>query len=280
MTPVQTINNRWSTECELLQCVDCGGSLEASDESLACMSCRRQYPIREGMLETLKPLAGNNRVAADFYNGPLWPKFRFWEKVTFWINGGERRSRSHIMKHLPNLSGTRLLEVAIGDGANLPLIPDDCQVYGNDISIVQLHGCRRRCPGRDLRLILGEAEKLPFRDHTFDNVLSVGAFNYFNDPLGSLREMARVVKPTGMIVVADEVPDLPNKTLFGRWIGLPQLDRWFMSRFMKLGPDFTDMVDRHRDLKLEPIARAVLDDWQIHSLWFKVGYCIVGRPKA
>jgi ubiquinone/menaquinone biosynthesis C-methylase UbiE len=281
MAQVQTPTNTWSAECELLQCVDCGASLELSaDDALTCLGCQRVYPIRRGILETLKPLAGNNKVAADFYNGPLWPKFRFWEWLTFFINGGERRSRSHIMKHLPNLSGTRLLEVAIGDGANLPLIPADCQIYGNDISTVQLENCQKRNPDRGLRLILGEAERLPFRDHTFDNVLSVGAFNYFNDPLGSLREMARVVKPGGLVVVSDEVPNLPNRMLFGRWVGLPQFDRWFMSRFMKLGPEFTDMVDRHRDLKLEPIAREVLDDWQIHSLWMKVGYCIVGRPKA
>jgi hypothetical protein len=53
-----------------------------------------------------------------------------------------------------------------------------------------------------------------------------------------------------------------------------------MSRLMHLGPEFTDMVDRHRDLKLEPIVREVLDDWQIHSLWYNVGYCVVGRPRV
>jgi hypothetical protein len=89
--------------------------------------------------------------------------------------------------------------------------------------------------------------------------------------------MARVVKPGGSVVVADEVPNLPNR-MIGHWIGLPNLDRWIMSRFMNLGPEFTDMVDKHRNLKLEPIVRDALADWQIHSLWFKVGYCIVGRP--
>ncbi|HEY7315013.1 MAG TPA: class I SAM-dependent methyltransferase, partial [Gemmataceae bacterium] len=194
-------------------------------------------------------------------------------------NGGERRARRQIMKYMPNLSGTRLLEVAIGDGANVSFVPPDCQIVGNDISIVQLTNCRRRHPGRELRLFLGEAENLPFRDHSFDNVLSVGAFNYFNDPLKSLREMARVVKPGGLVVVSDEVPNLPNR-LIGHWIGLPKLDRWIMSRFLNLGPEFTDMVDKHRHLQLEPIVRETLIDWQIHSLWFTVGYCIVGRPKV
>lgn len=278
-TQTQTPPSTWIADLELLHCVSCQGRLEpTADDALTCTACGRAFPIRAGILETMESLKGNNKVAADFYNGPLWPKFRFWEWFTFLCNGGETRARRQVMRHLPPLSGMRLLEVAIGDGSNLPLIPKDCLVFGNDISTVQLAGCRKRFPKRDLRLILGEAESLPFRDHTFDHVLSVGAFNYFNDPLRSLLEMARVVKPGGLVVVSDEVPDLPN-WMIGHWIGLPQFDRWVMSRVMKLGPEFTDMVDRHRDLKLEPIVREVLDDWQIHWLWRKVGYCIVGKPK-
>lgn len=283
MTATQTLSQTWASDCELLQCPDCGGRIEPSaangQEGLACLSCQRTFAIRDGLLDMLKPLEGNNKIAADFYNGPLWPRFRIWEWLTFLVNGGERRARRQIMKYLPNLSGTRLLEVAIGDGANVPLIPGDCHIYGNDISTVQLANCRRKHPGRDLHLYLGEAENLPFHDHTFDNVLSVGAFNYFNDPLKALQEMARVVKPDGWIVVSDEVPNLPNR-LIGSWIGLPRLDRWILSRFLHLGPDFADMVDRHRHLQLEPIAREALSDWHIHSLWFTVGYCIVGRPKV
>lgn len=280
MPLLHSVANPWLAECELLQCVSCAGPLEsADDDALACHGCGRRYPIRHGVLETMQSLRGNNKVAADFYNGPLWPCFRFWERVTWFCNGGERRARGHIMKHLPDLSGTRLLEVAVGDGSNLPLIPEDCRVFGNDISPVQLGACHRRFPQRDLRLVLGEAEGLPFRDRTFDNVLSVGAFNYFNDPLKALKEMARVCKPGGRVVVSDELPSLPNRML-GYWVGLPQLDRWVMSRLLKLGPDFTDLVDKHRNLKLEPIVREALDHWQIHSLWFKIGYCIVGRPKG
>ena len=104
MTLTQTMSNPWLADCELLQCVSCGGQLEpASDDALTCAACARHYLIRDGVLETLQALEGNNKVAADFYNGPLWPRFRFWEWCTFLVNGGERRARRQIMKHLPNL---------------------------------------------------------------------------------------------------------------------------------------------------------------------------------
>ncbi len=272
--------NDWSDALPILQCRTCGGDLTAEqDEAIACTACGRRFPIRDGVIDMLAGLEGNNRVAAEFYDGPLWPRFRIWEYVVFFFSGGIRRSRKQVLDYLPNLSGTRLLEVAIGDGSNLPFIPPDCEVYGNDISIAQLRACCRRFPRRDVRLILGEAETLPFRDHTFDNVLSFGAFNYFNDPLKSLREMARVVKPQGWVVVSDEYPNLPDR-MIGRKIGLPRLDHWVMSRFMHLGDAFTEMVDRHRQLKIEPIIEEVLEDWTIRSLWWNCAYVFAGRPKA
>lgn len=279
MTTTQTNPGSWAGVCELLQCPDCGGALEAADEALRCLACQRDYPIQQGTLDMLPPLDGNNRIAADFYNGPLWPRFRFWEWLTYFFNGGVRRARNKVLRHLPNLSGTRLLDVAIGDGSNLPWIPPDCEVHGVDISVVQLAQCRDHFAGRDVHLILGEAEKLPYRDRSFDNVLSYGAFNYFNDPLKALQEMARVVKPGGLIVIGDEQPNLPNRML-GYWIGLPGLDRWVMSRIMHLGPEFTTLVDRHRHLKVEPIVREVLDEWQILPIWLNVGYCIIGKAHA
>jgi len=275
----RTAETNWAGEAPLMRCVDCGGAMQPSDgDALDCSNCGRKYPVRDGVLQMMGDLQGNNKVAADFYDGPLWPKFRFWEHFTFFVNGGRKRCRRQVLKHLPDLSGTRLLEVAIGDGSNLPFIPDDCQVYGVDISTVQLADCRRKFPGRDVRPILGEAERLPFREDTFDNVLSFGALNYFNDPLAAMKEMARVCKPEGRIAVSDEYPGLTNKMLFRR-IGLPQVDRWIMSRLLMLGPEFTDMIDRHRHMKIEPIMSESLDDWELHSLWMKVAYCVSGRPK-
>ena len=116
-----------------------------------------------------------------------------------------------------------------------------------DISRSQLDACRRRAAGRDVWLAQCEAEELPLADRQFDAVLSIGAFNYFNDPEGALREMVRVARPARPIVISDEMPNLTDRML-GHKLGIPALDRWIVSRLMHLGDSFTEMVERHRDL--------------------------------
>lgn len=280
MTPTQSLTaaDPWTADPDLWRCIGCGGSLGAAEsgEALACGSCGRPYPIRDGVLVARAETSANNRVARDFYDGPLWPKFRFWEWFTFACNGGERRSRDKILRHLPKVEELKLLDVAIGDGVYLDWLPPLWSVAGIDVSETQLAACGRRRGSRDLKLVLGEAEDLPFGDRRFDAALSIGGFNYFNDPERSLREMARVVKPGGTIVVADEVPDLTDRMLF-RKIGLPGVDRWIVSRGLKLGDAFTDMVERHRDLDVAAIGERVLPGCRYELVWRKVGYVMVGQ---
>jgi ubiquinone/menaquinone biosynthesis C-methylase UbiE len=269
----------WETAASLLRCVQCKGPVRfESPEALSCPACSRRFPIDRDILRLNSQDEGNNAIAAEYYNSSLWPKFRFWEWMAYLPRGGERRARHEVLRHLPNLSGTRLLDVAMGDGRNLPLISRDCQVFGVDISSVLLEKCRRDYADRDLRLIVGEAESLPFGDSTFDNVFSLGAINHVNDPGKALREMARVVKPDGVVVVADEVPDLPNRQIAHK-LGLPKLQKWILSRIFFLGPKMSGVILEHTNLKIEPLVDAALRDWSIHRIWGKMGYCVVGKPK-
>jgi ubiquinone/menaquinone biosynthesis C-methylase UbiE len=268
----------WTSELESLRCVACDGPLgpAGGGPALACVSCGRAYPIRDEVLIVKEEVAADNRIAADFYNSKLWPKFRFWEWFFFVTQGGERRARNMILRHLPQSPGLKLLDVAIGDGVYTSWLPRDWNISGIDVSIGQLTNCRRRNSGRELRLILGEAESLPHRDRQFDAVLSIGGFNHFNDPEAALREMARVVQPGGTIVVSDELPNLTERMWF-RKLGLPGVDRWIMARFMNLGYEFTDLVERHRDIDIAAIGKRVLVDCDYQLIWAGGGYVMVGK---
>jgi ubiquinone/menaquinone biosynthesis C-methylase UbiE len=280
MNPVKepATESKWQSAVTHLRCIECNGPLQyQSPQALSCPACPRNLPIEHGVLHLRSKYEGNNAIAADYYNSSLWPKFRFWEWVAHLPRGGERRARNEVLHHLPDLSGTRLLDIAIGDGRNMPLIPRDCQVFGVDISRVLLEKCQHDYADRETYLIVGEAESLPFPDSTFDNCFSLGAINHVNDPGKAFREMARVVKPDGMIVVADEVPDLPNRQIAHK-LGLHKLQRWILSRVFFLGP-MSDVILEHTDLKIEPLVDQALRDWKIHGIWGGLGYCVVGKPK-
>lgn len=269
----------WESVVSHLRCIHCQGPLQyKSAEALTCAPCSRDFPIQRDVLRMNASFEGNNAIAADYYNSTLWPKFRFWEWVAHLPRGGERKARNEVMGHLKNLSGTKLLEVAIGDGRNLPLVPRDCQMWGLDISGVLLEKARQDYADRDLYLILGEAENLPFADGTFENVCSVGALNHVNDPTKMLTELGRVVKPDGLIVVADEMPDLPNRQIAHK-LGLRKLQQWILSRVFFLGDKMSGVILEHTSLKIEPIAEKTLRDWKLLPIWGGVGYCLVGKPK-
>jgi ubiquinone/menaquinone biosynthesis C-methylase UbiE len=268
----------WKVNDDLWRCIACGGPLVGAAESLDCRACGKSYPVRDGVVVIKDDFTANNRVVRDYYNGPLWPKFRFWEWVTFLCQGGEKRARHKILQHLPQGPELRLLDVAIGDGVYLPWLPPRWEIVGIDISTVQLDACRRRAGQRPLPLVLGEAEELPFQDRQFDAVLSIGGFNYFNDPESSLREMARVTRPGGTIVVADEIPNLTDRMKLGRILGFEKFDRWMISFFTKnLSEGFKELVDRYHDLDVAAIGERVLPGCKYELIWQGVGYVLVGQ---
>jgi ubiquinone/menaquinone biosynthesis C-methylase UbiE len=260
------------------QCPSCHSALRYEKEpaALCCVACATRLPIDNGILIVKDQTSDNNQVAQGFYDSPLWPKFRFWEWFTWLCNGGERRARNRVLRHLPTTPGLELLDVAIGDGVYLDWLPRDWRIVGVDISRSQLGACRRRAAGRPVWLAQCEAEELPLESHSFDAVLSIGAFNYFNDPEGSLREMVRVARPGAPIVVSDELPNLTDRML-GHKLGIPGVDRWVVSKLMHLGDSFTDMVERHRNLDVQAIAGRVLGDFKFEKIWHGVGYVLVGR---
>ncbi len=276
MTPSTQFS--WSDQLEFLRCVCCGGKLRELPSGLACNDCQHEIKIIDGLLVTSDHFEGNNKIAADFYDSPRWHRYRFWKRFTPFNEKAVNKWRAEVFQHLPDLTGSRLLDVAIGAGLTVPLIPENCSLIGIDISIQQLRDCQRNNPTRAMGLILGEAEQLPFADNTFDNVVSFGAFNYFSDPLASLQEMARVVVDGGVVVVTDEYPNLP-KTMIGHRIGWPGLDRWILSHLLHLGNDFASLINDHCELQIEPIIDQVLSDWSISDCCNQAAYCVVGRAR-
>jgi SAM-dependent methyltransferase len=260
---------------ELARCLSCGARLRGES---GCRSCGRDHAIRDGILDVIRPLNGRNRIAAAFYNGPGWVRFRRWEQGFLMLQGGVRRARMEILRHLfAHTSGpAHGLEVGIGSGENVALMPPDWTLYGVDIARTQLEACARRFSALAGRLAWAEAENLPFDDATFDAAWSVGGFNYYSDHEAALREMRRVTKPGGPVVVADEIAGLHRAGL-GHLIGVPSIDAWWLER-LGLDREFVDMVLQF-DVDVVGVSSRVWPEAWRHHIWHGLGYCIVDRSK-
>jgi SAM-dependent methyltransferase len=256
---------------ELARCLDCRAALRGSD---TCPACGRTYPTVDGILEAIGPLEGRNRTVAEFYDGPGWTRFRKWERLFLAIQGGARRARMSILRHVlaTEQPAARVLEVGIGDGENLRLLPASWDVYGVDTARTQLLACTRRYPPMTGRLAWAEAERLPFPDSTFDASYSIGGFTYYSDHAAALEEMRRVTRAGGPVVVADEAPGM-HRAGIGHLIGLPAIDKLWL-RQLGLDPGFIDMV-LDFDIDLRAVTARAWPDAARFSIWSGLGYCLV-----
>jgi demethylmenaquinone methyltransferase/2-methoxy-6-polyprenyl-1,4-benzoquinol methylase len=127
--------------------------------------------------------------------------------------------------------GDHALDVATGTG-DLAVELDrrvgpDGEVVGSDFSERMLELARTKAPG--LRFEHGNALALPYDDDSFDAAtVGFGARNFSDLPKG-LREMARVVRPGGRVVILEiTTPERPPLSWFFRlWFDrvVPQLGR-------------------------------------------------------
>jgi len=100
--------------------------------------------------------------------------------------------------------GDRVLEVGVGTGINAALYPRDCAVTGVDLSSSMLEKAHHRIARkgvRNVRLLQMDAANLKFADDTFDIVYAPYVISVVPDPVAVTREMRRVCRPGGRIVI-------------------------------------------------------------------------------
>jgi phosphatidylethanolamine/phosphatidyl-N-methylethanolamine N-methyltransferase len=100
--------------------------------------------------------------------------------------------------------GDSVLEVGIGTGLNLPLYPATCRLTGIDLSQEMLDKAVERIqtlamPNVILKVM--DATSMSFGDNEFDKVVATYTISAVPDPVAVLREMRRVVKPGGILVI-------------------------------------------------------------------------------
>lgn len=103
------------------------------------------------------------------------------------------------------LRGRRTLEIGLGEGAEAEqLIRRGALYSGLDLTSTSIERVRQRLARRDLPyddLRQGSALEIPWPDDSFDVVFSHGVLHHIPDILTAQREIHRVLKPSGELIV-------------------------------------------------------------------------------
>lgn len=115
-----------------------------------------------------------------------------------------RRWRSELWA---GIEGTRILEVGVGTGKNIPYHPHGAHVVGIDLSPGMLQYARREAMRlkSDVELLEMDVEHLSFGDASFDAAVATFVFCSVPVPVEGLREIRRVLVPGGRLHMLEHV---------------------------------------------------------------------------
>ncbi|RLV56710.1 demethylmenaquinone methyltransferase [Aeromicrobium phragmitis] len=116
--------------------------------------------------------------------------------------GQDRRWRNQVVAMVDPKPGERILDLAAGTGtSSAPFARAGAMVVPCDFSIGMLQVGKAQRP--ELPFTAGDGMRLPFADDSFDAVTISFGLRNIHDPLTGLRELLRVTKPGGRVVVCE-----------------------------------------------------------------------------
>ena len=116
--------------------------------------------------------------------------------------GQTRRWRKAVVAAVDPQPGERILDLAAGTGtSSVPFARAGAIVIPADFSLGMLRVGKARQPY--LPFVAGDGMRLPFRDESFDAATISFGLRNINDRLAGLRELLRVVRPGGRLVVCE-----------------------------------------------------------------------------
>ena len=203
----------------------------------------------------------------------LWYRFiqfafrRFYNEFAWTydlVSRGVSRGRWHHWQRaaLPQLRGTRVLELAFGTGNLLwDMATNGYQCVGIDLSpyMARITAKKFRRWGREAPICRARAQQLPFSDMAFDSLVATFPDYFILDPVAQ-GEMARVLVPGGRLVIVDG----------GRIL---KEDLW--SRILNRAFRIT-VSPRAREQARKPFAhpRFVIERRQVLDEWSAVGVVV------
>jgi len=141
--------------------------------------------------------------------------------------------------------GDCILEVGCGGGNILEKVPTG-ELFGVDISDFIITKAKKKL-GKKVHLFQANAQNLPFKDHTFKQVICSEVLEHLLDPYLSLKEIARILSPQGIAVIS-----VPNELWINR----------IKRILIRLGI-FDCLL--HRQGGYDKMPERMEDEWHLHT---------------
>ncbi len=136
-----------------------------------------------------------------------------------------RIAEHHKTQALRGISGTSILEIGAGTGANFSYVPDGARLYAVEPSLRMHDRLRAKAASAGVELtVLGTgAEQIPLPDNSMDEVVATLVLCTVDDPGAVLAEVRRVLRPGGSFRFVEHVAagDRTLRRKVQRWIRRP-----------------------------------------------------------
>jgi SAM-dependent methyltransferase len=178
----------------VLYCPACKLTLKQSGNGYACQSCRRVFPVINGI-----PSFVMHRAAVDSFDASAFEFLFQMEQRHFWHIGRRELILDIMRRNIPNLAKARMLEIGCGNGSVLAFLKrNGIELVGGDIFMEGLAFCRQRV--NSIPLYQLDVMALPFRNE-FDVVGLFDVLEHIDDDARAIQEISQALKQKGMLLI-------------------------------------------------------------------------------
>ncbi len=170
-----------------------------------------------------------------------------------------REIRRTIREYLPDSNNQRVLDIACGPGAFSELFTADVYV-GVDINRRYIEYAQRQYKGT---FHVMDARHVEFSEDSFDGVLVLGLLHHLNDDdaLEVLKGVARVLKPSGRVLIIEDIPSESRLNVVGHL-----LHRIENGHFIRSAEEYRTLLGAYLKKQSEQVFRSGFCDYYMAVL--------------
>jgi ubiquinone/menaquinone biosynthesis C-methylase UbiE len=194
-------------------CPECRSHVKRQSDRIVCDHGHEVGKVVEGVVDFRRRRSGVDAELVTFWSASD-EYYETARRVNADFDDASHAGHRAVIEELVEAGATRVLDIGCGSGefataltAKIPKL----EYVGLDVSTAAVRAAQRL--GRPGTFMAADGERLLFGDGAFDAVISLYALEHFADPRRTLEEMARVVRPGGVMALLSISYDRPWGTI-------------------------------------------------------------------